>query len=381
MQVSRIKYRERDLVLIGSKALTVSLMSVLLFSTVVGLHCFNVAKATTITVPDDYPTIQAAIGNSTQGDTILVKSGIYYETLVITRSIALIGEGQNTTFIDAGNATEHIIYINANNVSVEGFTITNNRGFPTSVPQPDGINLEYFSSGVSITNNTISCIQYGNGISLSYGSGNKIEANRITTCGGTGIFMEGGEDNNITDNDVVCNGFGTLITNESHNNTIVGNVFANTTYNFGLQLDNGCSNNTVVGNTFTNNQYGLALDPPSSNIFYHNNFINNSYQVLLFGRSDDWAAEINSGDNGKEGNYWSDYDAPEIDNSGIGSLPYYIEANWDGMVVYSDNYPLISPFSNPSDVIPDLQAHTFLLVFMTMTLSLMIISYFKKRKH
>ncbi len=373
-------YGERDLVLIGRKALTLALISGLLFSTVAGLHFFNVAKATTRTVPDDYPTIQAAIGNSTQGDTILVKSGFCCETLVITRSITLIGEGQNTTFIDAGNATEHIIYINANNVSVEGFTITNNKGFPTSVPQPDGINLEYFLSGVSITNNTISSIQYGNGISLSYGSGNKVEANRITTCGGNGIFMEGGEGNNITNNDIVGNGFGALITNGSHNNTIVGNVFSNTTYNFGLQLDNDCSNNTLVGNTFATNQYGLALDPPSSNIFYHNNFINNSYQVLLFGRSDDWTGQINSWDNGKEGNYWSDYDAPEIGNSGIGSLPYYIEANWDGMVVYSDNYPLVSPFSNPPDVIPDLQSQTFLLVLFTMTLSLMIINYFKKCK-
>lgn len=338
------------------------------------------AEPSTIIVPDDYATIQAAIGNSTQGDTVLVKSGIYYETLVITRSITLIGEGRNTTFIDAGNATENIIYINANNVSVEGFTITNNKGFPTSVPQPDGIKLEYFSSSVSIKNNTISSIQYGNAISLLYGSGNKIEANRITTCGGSGILLEGGEGNSITNNAVVGNSFGTLITYGSHNNTIVGNVFANATGNFGLQLDNDCSNNTVVGNTFATNQYGLALEPPSSNLFYHNNFINNSYQVLLFGNRDDWTGQINSWDNGKEGNYWSDYDAPEIDDSGIGSLPYYIEANWDGMVVYSDNYPLVSPFSNPSDVIPDFHSQTFLLVLMTMTLSLTVINYFKKRK-
>ncbi len=93
------------------------------------------------------------------------------------------------------------------------------------------------------------------------------------------------------------------------------------------------------------NDWGLALAPPSNNTFYHNNFVDNSVQVLLFGTSGDWSGVTNYWDNGKEGNYWSDYHASEVDNSGIGSLPYAIIASWDSKVAYYDNYPLIFPFN------------------------------------
>jgi len=320
---------------------TLSLVLVLVFLT--SVYTFQSAtvnaQSKTITVPDDYPTIQSAIDNASYGDTIYVKSGTYYETLTINKSLSLIGEDQETTFINANNATNNIIYINTSNVSIVNFTITNNKGFPYSVTEPDGIRAEYFSSGINIINNTISSVQYGNGISLLYGSGNTITGNKITTCGGTGVFVEGGSRCSIIANYIVNNGFGTLLSDESKNNTIIGNYFGNSTYNYGLQLNNDCSNNTVVGNTFAFNQYGLALEPPSSNTFYHNNFIQNTIQSLLFGRNYDWAGFANYWDNGKEGNYWSDYHGTEIGQTGIGNSPYPLIANWDGNVVYFDNCP------------------------------------------
>jgi parallel beta-helix repeat protein len=334
-----------------SKSIALVLVALFLTSLVVLPPTTVKAQSKTIVVPDDYPTIQAAIGNASQGDTILVKSGTYYETLVINKPLFLIGESQETTFIDANNATENIIYINASYVSIENFTISNNKGYPYSVTEPDGIRAEYFSSHINITNNTISSIQYGNGISLQYGSENTIVGNKITSCGGTGIYVEGGNDCSIIDNNIVNNGFGTLLSDASGNNTIIGNYFGNSTYNYGLQLDNDCSNNTVVDNTFAFNQYGLALEPPSSNTFYHNNFIQNTIQALLFGRNSDWAGLVNYWDDGKEGNCWSDYHGKEIDHTGIGNSPYPLAANWDGNTVYFDNYPLILPF-NTSSFIP-----------------------------
>ena len=53
----------------------------------------------TVTVPDDYPTIQEAIDNANNGDTVFVKSGIYYEEVEVDKSINLIGEDRNTTII------------------------------------------------------------------------------------------------------------------------------------------------------------------------------------------------------------------------------------------------------------------------------------------
>ncbi len=331
-----------------SKSFALVLVALFLASLVVLPPATVKAQSKTIVVPNDYPTIQAAIDNASQGDTILVKSGTYFETLVINKSINLIGENQESTFIDANNATENIIYINASYVSIENFTVSNNKGYPYSVTEPDGIRAEYFSSYINITSNTISAIQYGNGIFLQYGSENTIVGNNITTCGGTGVYVEGGSGCSIIDNNIVNNGFGALLSDASGNNTIIGNYFGNSTYNYGLQLNNDCSNNTVVGNTFAYNQYGLAIEPPSSNTFYHNNFIQNTFQALLFGRNSDWAGYANYWDNGKEGNYWSDYSGTEIDHTGIGNTPYPLVANWDGNTVYFDNYPLISPFNTSS---------------------------------
>ena len=333
---------------IVNKSIALVLVALFLTSLIVLSPATVKGQTKTIVVPDDHPTIQSAIDNASQGDTIFVKSGTYYETLVINKSINLIGENQESTFIDANNKTENIIYINASFVSIENFTISNNKGFPYSVTEPDGIRTEYFSSHINITNNIISSIQYGNGISLQYGSENTIVDNNITTCGGTGVYIEGGIGCNITDNHIVNNGFGTLLSDASGNNTIIGNYFGNSTYNYGLQLNNDCSNNIVVGNTFAYNQYGLAIEPPSSNTFYHNNFIQNTFQALLFGRNSDWAGLVNYWDNGKEGNYWSDYHGTEIDHTGIGNSPYPLIANWDGNTVYFDNYPLILQFNRSS---------------------------------
>jgi len=58
------------------------------------------AEAKTIVVPDDYLTITAAIGNASEGDTIFVKKGTYEEhSLVINKTLTLIGEAANTTII------------------------------------------------------------------------------------------------------------------------------------------------------------------------------------------------------------------------------------------------------------------------------------------
>jgi pectin methylesterase-like acyl-CoA thioesterase len=51
-------------------------------------------KATTITVPDDYPTIQAAINAAIPGDTIYVRNGLYPEHLEINKAVTLEGESK-----------------------------------------------------------------------------------------------------------------------------------------------------------------------------------------------------------------------------------------------------------------------------------------------
>ena len=66
-----------------SRILGVLLIVLLSFSL---LAIFNVkAQTRTITVPDEYLTIQEAINNSNDGDIIFVKQGTYLESISIDR--------------------------------------------------------------------------------------------------------------------------------------------------------------------------------------------------------------------------------------------------------------------------------------------------------
>src|SRR5690554_7370579 len=83
------------------------------------------AQAKTITVCSScsVKTIKEALEQASDGDTILVKKGIYKEANIkIDKEITLIGENMPT--ID-GNKEGEIITIGADNVTVDGFKIIN----------------------------------------------------------------------------------------------------------------------------------------------------------------------------------------------------------------------------------------------------------------
>ena len=57
----------------------------------------------------EYISIQEAINNSDPEDTVMVKAGTYYESLVINKKITLLGEDSSNTTID-GRDNENVIY-------------------------------------------------------------------------------------------------------------------------------------------------------------------------------------------------------------------------------------------------------------------------------
>jgi nitrous oxidase accessory protein NosD len=87
------------------------------------------AQPPTIIVPDDYPTIQAAINSANNGDTVFVRSGTYYENVVVNKTLNLIGENRNSTIVD-GNNTGNVVTLVSNNVNVCGFTFRKSAARP-----------------------------------------------------------------------------------------------------------------------------------------------------------------------------------------------------------------------------------------------------------
>jgi hypothetical protein len=67
------------------------------------------ASRTIIAVPDDYPTITAAIANATDGDVIYVRNGVYNDSaLIINKAITICGEDIRKTIINLTPTTTSV---------------------------------------------------------------------------------------------------------------------------------------------------------------------------------------------------------------------------------------------------------------------------------
>jgi pectin methylesterase-like acyl-CoA thioesterase len=77
------------------------------------------AESKTITVPDDFPSIQEAINAADAGDTIFVKRGTYVENPVVNQSVSLVGEDRDATVIDVTAGLK----VQSNFVNISGLTI------------------------------------------------------------------------------------------------------------------------------------------------------------------------------------------------------------------------------------------------------------------
>jgi|GEM_PF-1355163 parallel beta-helix repeat protein len=91
--------------------------------------CSVSISAETLHVPEDYPTIQAAIDGITAGDTIYVAPGCYEERLIIDKSLTLRGEGGNPEQVTILGTSIHDSVVRIGNtdrihVIIENATIT-----------------------------------------------------------------------------------------------------------------------------------------------------------------------------------------------------------------------------------------------------------------
>ena len=125
-------------------------------------------------------------------------------------------------------------------------------------------------------------------------------------------------------------------------NIIVGNHFENNYY--GIYLGYGVEHCAVSGNNITGNSNGMVLWDSPNNAIYHNNFANNTVHFYDTGDT----PSFNAWDNGKEGNFWSDYNGTDADSDGIGDAPYKVDAN------NQDRYPLMKQWNptKPVDTTP-----------------------------
>ena len=267
---------------------------------------------------------------------------------------------QSDSAIDPIFCHEEVAYlgvVNSENITIRNIPLTHNF---------QGLLIAYTNSSVVENVNTL----YNSyGIALIESHGNilrncTIAQNGEKWCsiGGDGIFLSGSDENVIENSIISSNGQCGIALGKSKFNIIRGNKISSN-YFCGIQLFTGAvkniiennriydnmdgilltqvggkyvTNNTIRGNMLVNNYYGIELDSSDNNIFYHNNFKNNTVHIrfpFVYTPHNTW-------DNGVEGNYWDNYvTEQDLNNDGINDNAYSIAKN------NIDRYPLLGMFS------------------------------------
>lgn len=363
-----------------------ALVTVLFF---IGIFPCN-AIAQTITVPDDHSTIQMAIDAAVPGNTVFVRSGMYYEHVTINKSLTLQGEDRETTIIDGSGTGKVVTVTSTSNVTVSGFTIRNS-GSTLGSDQDAGMVLRNASNNL-----IIDCILTSNGLNGLYFSGSSyntiqncdISHNESPPVSGGGvrgaIHLRNSSHNTIADNNIYSNNRNGITARSPANyTTITGNhVYSNKGHGIhvghsrycnisnnivhdnsgdGVDFDGGSDHtvmdnilesngggirtvfysyrDTFIGNVIRGNGVGIIIGgyklSSHSHVFYHNDVIDNAVQVsIMVGGSSRWDNGYPAG-----GNYWTDYTGVDLDNDGIGDTPYVINT------INRDNYPLMGPWN------------------------------------
>lgn len=246
-----------------------------------GLLLAGGSGAATITVNAsggaDFTRIQDAINAASNGDKIMVGTGIYNENVDVNKQLLLKGvdTGNGKPVVDAGKKGDAIT-LSADWITLEGFNATN---------------ASSWYSGIMINSNHSIVI------------GNDVSRNN------QGIFLYYSNNNNISANNATSNGAGFFLYS-STNNTL---------------HDNNACNNIYAIYLFSN-----TYDVPTSNNTIYNNFFNNSNGLGLIGTNNNfWNITSNSGTNiigGSYlgGNFWGN-------PSGTGFSQTCIDSEGDGI--------------------------------------------------
>lgn len=235
-------------------------------------------------------SIQEAINNATEGQTIYVKKGEYIlegdRGLEVNKTITLLGECVNETIIDGQGKITAILYILANKAEIQDLTIRN-------------------------------CASDGFGIHIKDVTNVKIQNCHIKNCSK-----------------------GIVLTNSTHCELSRNLIADSEEYGIYFLMNN--SYNRIFWNNIKSNSQAISIEYVDSknNTFYQNNFIQNNIQTSGFGvPANTWNNTYPAG-----GNYWSDYTHTDVKNG-----PHQNETGSDGIGDESyelnlgaqDHYPLM----------------------------------------
>jgi parallel beta-helix repeat protein len=210
--------------------------------------------------------------------------------------------------------------------------------------------MDQGSNGNNISNNSIE-LNSASGVLLQNNENNLI-INNILIKNYNGIFLDRSYHINIKNNLVSINNKTGIYLDQGANNNIIENNEISSNQDSGIKLSMS-DENLIRRNSVINNNQGIWLGSSYDNKIFHNNFIDNEYQVFLDTIYNIWNDSYPNG-----GNYWSDYNGTDLfkgpnqtisGSDGIGDTPkslYYVETK--------DFYPLMNPIDQKIEIEIDL---------------------------
>nr|WP_313114591.1 nitrous oxide reductase family maturation protein NosD [Aequorivita sp. F6058] len=336
----------------------------------------------TITVCNTCPVkaIKEAVKQASEGDTILVKKGVYKEANIkIDKSIALIGEGLPT--ID-GEEKGEIITIGTDNVTLDGFKIinvgvsyttdyaavrvVNSTGFLIQNLELEklffGIYLQKSNDGKVLNNKVrgeaVTEFNSGNAVHLWYCKNVEVIGNDVQNVR-DGIYLEFSDNITIKDNFSKNNVRYGLHFMFSNNNYVINNTFETNGAGIALmfskfmQVENNIiqknwgtaayglllkevNDADIKNNLFFENTVGITVEGSNRLEYSNNDFTSNGYALKVKGacyqnyvinnnflyNSFDISYNGRINDNKFDNNFWSNYTGYDLNKNGIGDVPY-----------------------------------------------------------
>ncbi|MBS3815940.1 MAG: PQQ-binding-like beta-propeller repeat protein [Candidatus Thermoplasmatota archaeon] len=330
---------------------------------------------------DHFDSIQDGI-NAVNGSTVYVKNGTYNESVVVNKSIDLIGENRQNTTIN-GTGAERVVEISSDRVNMTGFTVKNGtrsgiyisgdhtdlrKNIVEYIIGQDGSGADNGDGGYGIYLTSVSNCTINDNIIRNIRGGNSGESGGN---GGVayGIFLNSVFNCTINDNNMIRDLKGGEGTNhggdafgiyiyDSQNNTLSSSSLGSINGGPGEIYSDGTGSgvflyssdhNRLIRSDLKRNDYAVRILDSSDNTFYHNNFVNSSIQHIF--SSDDSPSNNTWTDGDGTGSYWDDYNGSDNGGSnrtpgdGIGdTLIPHPETDQGGGYYHLDDHPLTRPW-------------------------------------
>jgi PGF-CTERM protein len=198
--------------------------------------------------------------------------------------------GSTSCIVQAASSGDHVFEVTVDYVYVTGFTAKGATSYKKAGIYLDGVEHCDLSDNTASNN---SC-----GIYLSSSSNNSLTDNTANSNDGYAIYLSSSSNYNSLTNNAVSNNYDGIELFSS-SNTLTSNNASNN--GCGIELYSSSNNNTLTGNTANSNtRYGILLFSSSNNNTLTNNTANSNtwYGIELYSSSNNTLTNNNASNNG-----------------------------------------------------------------------------------